>query len=176
MPDGRGKDGARLICKLFHTIWMTCYDGRSVAWALRAGVLPLMVALNAEEETTMVSDALFAITGKACHVRVIRALRSSDGGEVMSFRGSVFRKPEELEELDRWLKGRADLWYWEYQNQRCRSQQVSYKRFFSKMMVIDVYFKVYKAGLQRTGSRPLLSVLQRCVLLQRMPARRLGGS
>ncbi|KAI3998431.1 hypothetical protein K525DRAFT_156467, partial [Schizophyllum commune Loenen D] len=125
MPDGRGKDGARLICKLFHTIWMTCYDGRSVAWALRAGVLPLMVALNAEEETTMVSDALFAITGMACHVRVIRALRSSDG-QVMSFRGSAIRTPEELEELDKWLKGRADLWYWEYQNQRCRSQQVSY--------------------------------------------------
>ncbi|KAI5896700.1 uncharacterized protein SCHCODRAFT_02491974 [Schizophyllum commune H4-8] len=122
MPDGRGKNGARLICKLFHTIWMTCYDGRSVAWALRAGVLPLMVALNAEEETKMVSDALFAITGKACHVRVIRALRSSDG-EVMSFRGSAFRKPEELDELDRWLRGRADLWHWEYQNQRCHSQQ-----------------------------------------------------
>ncbi|TRM58409.1 hypothetical protein BD626DRAFT_611717 [Schizophyllum amplum] len=108
MPGGRGNGPARMLCSILSSIWATCDDGRSLAWSLRAGVLPIMIALDAEKsDDILVAHALHIVTRKAYHVRVLREFLN--GGEALSFVGATFKGPNTLASYDNEIRRRVNL-------------------------------------------------------------------
>ncbi|TRM61946.1 hypothetical protein BD626DRAFT_404597 [Schizophyllum amplum] len=119
ISDGRGSGPARMMCSILSSIWATCDDGRSLAWSLRAGVLPVMIALNAEKsDDDLVSHALHMVTRKAYHVRVVREFLK--GVEALSFIGAAFKGPNTLASYDSEIRRRVDmLQRWTWNQEKC---------------------------------------------------------
>ncbi|TRM70544.1 hypothetical protein BD626DRAFT_391472 [Schizophyllum amplum] len=94
-----------------HVMWRTCSDGRSIAWALDEGVLPLMIELRQKEleasDKKTIADALRVLAENTYRRRVLRALCS--GGRTGSFHGAGFASQDTLLAIDKWVQHRNDL-------------------------------------------------------------------
>lgn len=62
------------VCVALHAIWQTAEDARSLLWALRAGVLPLIIALDREESLRGTSACLRFVAASTSDVGVARAM------------------------------------------------------------------------------------------------------
>ncbi|KAL1693975.1 hypothetical protein GGG16DRAFT_48142 [Schizophyllum commune] len=84
---------AMLACKLLHRIWSTADDNRSLIWALKAGVLPLMMSLNKKLGDYDVSRAVMFALERSVFLPVARTLGGLENQ-------SCFKQSELGEELD----------------------------------------------------------------------------
>ncbi|KAI5886229.1 uncharacterized protein SCHCODRAFT_02518712 [Schizophyllum commune H4-8] len=60
------------ICFAFTSIWKNSEDRRALVWSLRAGVLPLTIALHREQKTLRVTEALRLIAMETVYAEVAR--------------------------------------------------------------------------------------------------------
>ncbi|TRM61967.1 hypothetical protein BD626DRAFT_65439 [Schizophyllum amplum] len=64
-------DSANSACRLVEDIWEKATDDRSIIWALRDGILPVIVALNRNDELT---PTIKIVVKRAIYLPVARAL------------------------------------------------------------------------------------------------------
>ncbi|KAI5891009.1 uncharacterized protein SCHCODRAFT_02749139 [Schizophyllum commune H4-8] len=90
---GRGHGAACEACGVLYQIWFAEKDNgsRALCWALRAGVLPLILSLRRQGTDESLSNALNFIAERSISVPVARALRV--GGYGMSFREAGVAEP-----------------------------------------------------------------------------------
>ncbi|KAL1714941.1 hypothetical protein EV715DRAFT_276234 [Schizophyllum commune] len=60
------------ICFTFAAIWKNSEDRRALVWSLRAGVLPLIIALHREQKTLRVTEVLQVIAMETVYAEVAR--------------------------------------------------------------------------------------------------------
>ncbi|KAI4519841.1 hypothetical protein K525DRAFT_271352 [Schizophyllum commune Loenen D] len=60
------------ICFTFTSIWKNSEDRRALVWSLRAGVLPLIIALHREQKTLRVTEVLRVIATETVYAEVAR--------------------------------------------------------------------------------------------------------
>ena len=60
------------ICFTFAAIWKNSEDRRALVWSLRAGVLPLIIALHREQKTLRVTEILQVIATETVYAEVAR--------------------------------------------------------------------------------------------------------
>ncbi|KAL1725568.1 hypothetical protein EV714DRAFT_221053 [Schizophyllum commune] len=60
------------ICFTFAAIWKNSEDRRALVWSLRAGVLPLIIALHREQKTLRVTEVLRVIAMETVYAEVAR--------------------------------------------------------------------------------------------------------
>ncbi|TRM58395.1 hypothetical protein BD626DRAFT_511736 [Schizophyllum amplum] len=102
-----GKEAATLVCGLLHSVWRTADDRRTMVWALRAGVSPLMRDLQIEVSSSHTVNAIDLVVHFSAGVNVLRALAAgardnphADGEETLGFLDA---------EAEAWGKARISL-------------------------------------------------------------------
>ncbi|KAL1755881.1 hypothetical protein FB107DRAFT_212621 [Schizophyllum commune] len=86
-------DPAIGVVHLLATIWRSCKDGRSIAWAIEYGVLPVMrhVQYTVDIHKRLVDDAIWFVAESIFHLRVARAFATED--RAFSFRCADYMHP-----------------------------------------------------------------------------------
>ncbi|KAL1730833.1 hypothetical protein EV714DRAFT_272362 [Schizophyllum commune] len=92
------------ICNFVGWIWFLDEDCRSMTWAIRDGILPLIVTSNVNEE---LSYALNMLAMKSVHMPVTRALAAIGGPP--SFNGKNLPDEAAVAALDAEFKKRIDI-------------------------------------------------------------------
>ena len=86
-------DPAIGVVHLLATIWRSCKDGRSIAWAIEYGVLPVMrrVQYTVDIQKRLVDNAIWFVAQSTFHLRVARAFATED--RAFSFRCADYMHP-----------------------------------------------------------------------------------
>ncbi|KAL1744897.1 hypothetical protein HDZ31DRAFT_15929, partial [Schizophyllum fasciatum] len=96
---------AHVACAALYSMWTTAADDNaSLAWALREGVLSLIIKLDERQDSKTKSATLQLIVRQTTCSRVLRALVKGNGDRLPTFAGAGFARPEEVEAmvLRRW--------------------------------------------------------------------------
>ncbi|KAI4519588.1 hypothetical protein EV122DRAFT_208467 [Schizophyllum commune] len=129
-PNRIGWTAARNIPSVLNSIWATDDRGLTVAWALRAGVLPLLTRLEAISETPRMAWpmkdnhlklAFGTIRMHGTHVCVLRALSHLTATQKVFFRHSEDDQSKERMVFDIAIYERLEVWRQAYHQEVCHN-------------------------------------------------------
>ncbi|KAI5885391.1 uncharacterized protein SCHCODRAFT_02520540 [Schizophyllum commune H4-8] len=116
------------VVHLLATIWRSCKDGRSIAWAIEYGVLPIMrhVQYTVDIHKRLVDDAIWFVAQSTFHLRVARAFATED--RAFSFRCADYMHPRLIATMRQRISERVRSASHIYTQDVCSNQTCTHRK------------------------------------------------